>query len=272
VTGAGAPPPPIWPAAVREGLRAFGLVAGVGVAASVIVWAIAGPAYGLGVALGSACCTWAFHTSRSDRAFRHRRADGRRRGSDLPTELLLRRIGIAPLGHGSRLLAGVPRRSAAGHPRGLGAALRGAAVAHAYSLPVFLVALLVAIEEPVAFGRLVEGELRVSLAHLQALVFPLVLAVAAGAAGGLWAWLEARPDQDRAARVGAALAGGWRMLWLGLALSYAGLFARGWSSPTSRWPRSRPRPRGTSTWCSSAPGSARRSSGTISRPRPTRRP
>jgi hypothetical protein len=37
---------------------------------------------------------------------------------------------------------------------------------------MLLVALLVTIAEPVALGRLVEGELRVSLAEAQAFVFP----------------------------------------------------------------------------------------------------
>jgi hypothetical protein len=54
-------------------------------------------------------------------------------------------------------------------------------------------------------------------------VFPLVLAVAAGAAGGLWAWLEARPDRDGAATAGAALGGGWRRLGLGGPSSAEGL-------------------------------------------------
>ena len=104
-------------------------------------------------------------------------------------------------------------------------------MAFGYAVPVFLVALLVRIEETVTLGTLVTGELRVSLSGWQALVFPLLLAAAAGAAGGLWALLAARSEDARARTLGAALAGGWRMLWLGLALSYAGLFVAGVVQP-----------------------------------------
>lgn len=104
----------------------------------------------------------------------------------------------------------------------------GAAVAPPYGIPVFLLALLVDVRTPIRLGVFASGELHVGLSAWQAFAFPLVIAGASGAAGGLRSALrDPAPDDARLARAGAIVAGGWRMFALGLALSLAGLFAAG---------------------------------------------
>jgi len=237
-TGDRPAPPFSYFAAVREGLRAFGIVAAVGVAASLAVWLLAEPAYGFGVALRiGVLYLGAFHhvPIRIEGAFDvGELTGGVLPNSDLPTQgSSYVEIGIALLSvtvlagwllfRAGRRLAG----SSGGPP--WASALQGAAVAPPYAAAMLLVGLLVTIAEPVMLGRLVEGEVRVSLAAAQAFVFPLVIAAIAGGSGGLWASLASRPEGPASAA--AALAGGWRMLWVGLALSYAGLFVAGVVQP-----------------------------------------
>jgi hypothetical protein len=239
VTAAGDRPAPAfsWLDAAREGLRAFGIVAAVGVAASLVVWLLAGPAYGLGVALRiGVLYLGAFHhvPIRIEGAFDiGELTGGVLPKSDLPTQgSSYVEIGIALLS--VTVLAGwllfrAGRRLAANGGSHWASALRGAAVAPPYAAAMLLVALLVTIAEPVALGRLVEGELRVSLAQLKRSCSARPCR-RGGRRRRLWAWLEAS-DRDGAATAGAALVGGWRMLWLGLLLSYAGLFVAGAVQP-----------------------------------------
>jgi hypothetical protein len=105
--------------------------------------------------------------------------------------------------------------------------LHGLKVAPIYAAPVFVLSLLVRLRGPVPIGSLVSGTLELSAAPVQALVLPLLLAAAAGAAGGLFA---AEPEGP-ARFVRGAVAGGWWMLVLGLTLSYAGLFLAGIGRP-----------------------------------------
>ena len=236
-TGDRPAPPFSYFAAVREGLRAFGIVAAVGVAASLAVWLLAEPAYGFGVALRiGVLYLGAFHhvPIRIEGAFDvGELTGGVLPNSDLPTQgSSYVEIGIALLS--VTVLAGwllfrAGRRLAGSNGSIWASALRGAAVAPPYAAAMLLVGLLVTIAEPVMLGRLVEGEVRVSLAAAQAFVFPLVIAAIAGGSGGLWASLASRPEGPASAA--AALAGGWRMLWVGLALSYAGLFVAGVVQP-----------------------------------------
>lgn len=234
-------PPSTWVAAVREGLTAFGVIAAIGVGSSVAVWILAGPAYGLGVALRiGAMYLGAFHhvPIRIEGEFDiGRLTGGVLPNSDAPTSgSSFVEIGIAMLA--VTLLAGwllfrAGRRLAApADERSVWAgALRGAAVAPAYASAMLLVALTVKIAEPVGLGRLVEGELHVSLVAAQAFVFGLVIAGVAGGLGGAWARLVGGPEEPRLRPAAAVLAGGWRMLWVGMALSYSGLLVAGVVQP-----------------------------------------
>jgi hypothetical protein len=241
VTDAGEPPAPAFPwlGGLVAGLWAFGLVAAVGLAASVLVWALADPPYDLVVALRiGAMYLGAFHhvpIRIEGELDLGQLADVLPEVDPASTGFSFVEIEVALLSV-TALAAWLLFRSGrrlARHADGgaLGHALRGATVAPGYAVPCFLVALLVHIDEPFAFGRFIDGNLKVSLSGIEALVFPLAIAAVAGAAGGVWAWVGSRPDDRRARSVGGALAGGWIMLWLGLALSYAGLFLAGVVQP-----------------------------------------
>jgi len=110
--------------------------------------------------------------------------------------------------------------------------LHGTMVAPAYALPAFVVATMVEVVTPLRLGAFASGELHVALSRWQSLAFPLAIAAASGAAGGLRSALDARTRQDRRiGRARAAVAGGGRMFAFGLLLSYAGLFVAGVVQP-----------------------------------------
>jgi len=106
-------------------------------------------------------------------------------------------------------------------------AVCGAAVAPAYALAVFVLALLVDVRTSLRVGSFDLGHLRVSLSAWQALAFPFAIAAFAGAAGGLASALRDADAMGRMRAVRAAISGGWRMFVLGVALSLGGLFVAG---------------------------------------------
>jgi hypothetical protein len=105
--------------------------------------------------------------------------------------------------------------------------LFGAAVAPAYAALVFALALLVEVRTSLRIGGFSSPDLRVSLSAWQALVFPFCLAAAAGASGGVASALASPEATVRLRAARAAIAGGWRMFVLGVALSIGGLFVAG---------------------------------------------
>ena len=114
----------------------------------------------------------------------------------------------------------------------------GAAVAVPYATLAFAVAWLVELRISMP-GVLASGS--VQARSLPALLLPLLLGVIAGAVGGLRS-ATARSEDASLRRAEAVLAGGWRMLLLGLAFSYVGLFVAGvvepdgfaaWLTPTT---------------------------------------
>lgn len=127
------------------------------------------------------------------------------------------------------LLFRAGRASAKGD--GAGArALTGARVALGYAPPILLLALLVRLERPDEIGSFVAAGVRVSLSTWQAFVFPLVIAAAAGALGGLWSW-AGTSERLAAVCVRAVLGAGWVMFLLALGLAYAGLLVAGVVQP-----------------------------------------
>jgi hypothetical protein len=102
--------------------------------------------------------------------------------------------------------------------------LGGLKVAPVYAIPSLVVSLLVSIHVRIPFGSLVSGDLTLRSSPAEALLFPLLIAGGAGLAGGL---MSAREQLVRGGpwgrRAFGALAGGWRMLVAGLALSFVGL-------------------------------------------------
>ena len=109
-------------------------------------------------------------------------------------------------------------------------ALTGARVGLGYAPPILLIALLVGFEQPNEIGSFVSTGVRVSLSVWQALFFPLAIAVAAGAAGGVWSWAGAS-EGDARLRVRAVLGSGWVMFLLALGLSFGGLLVAGVVQP-----------------------------------------
>ena len=107
---------------------------------------------------------------------------------------------------------------------GIARALHGMKVAPAYAIPPLVVSALVTIQIPVPRNALAAGALEMPSSVLPWFVLPLLIALAAGAAGGLrsgrFEWLSQEPSGRRAAGV---IAGGLRMFVLGLVLSFAGL-------------------------------------------------
>jgi hypothetical protein len=109
-------------------------------------------------------------------------------------------------------------------------ALTGARVGLGYGPPILLIALLVRFEQPNEIGSFVSAGVRVSLSVWQALVLPLAIAAAAGAAGGVWSWAGAS-ERGPKLRVRAVLGSGWMMFLLALGLSFGGLLVAGVVQP-----------------------------------------
>jgi len=126
----------------------------------------------------------------------------------------------------SGLLLFLAGRSVAEHAGGgaLARALHGAKVAPFYAVPALLISLVVVVRFPLPRNAFANGSLEVRASPAQAFLLPLLIATVAGAAGGL---ASARPGLPEAGapvrRVLGALAGGARMLALGLVLSFVGL-------------------------------------------------
>jgi len=111
-------------------------------------------------------------------------------------------------------------------------ALHGMKVAPAYAIPSLVVSLLVSIRAEIPRNEIVNGALEVKAVAAQAFLYPLLLALVAGAAGGLWsAREEPSAREPRARRVAGVLAGGVRMFVLGLVLSFVGLLALAVAEP-----------------------------------------
>jgi len=114
----------------------------------------------------------------------------------------------------------------------LARALHGAKVAPFYALPALAVSLLVVLRFRLPQNAFANGSVEVRAAPAQAFLLPFVIAAAAGAAGGLASARSRRREEGAGGpRVLAAVAGGVRMLVLGLALSFAGLLALAVAEP-----------------------------------------
>lgn len=110
--------------------------------------------------------------------------------------------------------------------------LHGLKVAPAYALPALLLSLLVRFDLPSPAPEVFTGTITIRPSPLSALLWPLVLAAAAGAAGGLASARPVLPERSAAARTAAAaLAGGWTMLLAVVGLSFVGLLIHATVAP-----------------------------------------
>ncbi|HEX9124300.1 MAG TPA: DUF6350 family protein [Actinomycetota bacterium] len=113
-------------------------------------------------------------------------------------------------------------REAGGGP--VARAFHGMKVAPAYALPAFLISLVVSIDAAIPQNAFVSGRVEVHASELEAFLFPFLVALVAGAIGGLSVADEASRNANPWLRRGlAALGGGVRMFLLGLALAFVGL-------------------------------------------------
>jgi len=127
-------------------------------------------------------------------------------------------LAIAILYRGGRAVADEARGGA------MARVLHGMKVAPAYAIPPFVVSGLVSIDIPIPRNGLVAGSLQMPSRGLSWFVLPLLIAAAAGAAGGLRSGRHELISHDPwGRRAAGALAGGMRMFALALLLSFAGL-------------------------------------------------
>jgi hypothetical protein len=127
-------------------------------------------------------------------------------------------LAIAILYKGGRAVADRARGGAVAR------VLHGMKVAPAYAIPPFVLSGLLSIDVPIPRNALLAGSLQMPSSALSWFVLPLLIAAAAGAAGGMrsgrYELISHDPWGRRAAGV---IAGGLRMFVLGLVLSFAGL-------------------------------------------------
>jgi uncharacterized protein DUF6350 len=131
-------------------------------------------------------------------------------------------VGVVLLARGGRAMA--RRALDRGAPPGLFTGVHGAKVGLVYGVLCFAVSQVARFTVALPRNPLVSSVVTAKPSAASAFLWPLVLGVAAGFGGGLRAsrgWEAGSGSWER--RVWAALAGGWRMLILGLALSFAGL-------------------------------------------------
>jgi len=107
---------------------------------------------------------------------------------------------------------------------GVARVLHGLKVAPVYALPSFLLSQLVSLNVTIPPTAFATGSVEVKSSAAQSFLIPLLIAAAAGAAGGLRsARYELLTRGPWGRRVSGALAGGFRMFMLGIVLSFVGL-------------------------------------------------
>jgi hypothetical protein len=127
-------------------------------------------------------------------------------------------LAIAILYKGGRAVADKARGGAGAR------VLHGMKVAPAYAILPFVVSGLVSIDIPIPRNGLVAGSLQTPSWGLSWFVLPLLIAAAAGAAGGLRSGRHELISNDPwGRRAAGVIAGGFRMFVLGLVLSFVGL-------------------------------------------------
>jgi hypothetical protein len=127
-------------------------------------------------------------------------------------------LAIAILYKGGRAVADKARGGAGAR------VLHGMKVAPAYAILPFVLSGLVSIDIPIPRNGLVAGSLQMPPWGLSWFVLPLLIAAAAGAAGGLRSGRhEVISNDPWGRRAAGVIAGGFRMFVLGLVLSFVGL-------------------------------------------------
>jgi len=232
--GVAAPPPIVddvirgWSTALVRGLMAFVVMAALGQAAAFVIYFVSDQPGSVGTfaRLGWFYFDWFHHISVSASVPNISIPDT---GGLLPGGASVRaHLGLAlMLGTflAIWLLYGAGKAVAdRAEGGGLARALHGLKVAPVYALPSLLVSLLVKLDITAPSDAFASGSVEVKSSAAQSFLIPLLIAAAAGAAGGLRSGryeLLTRGSWGR--RVSGAFAGGFRMLALGIVLSFVGL-------------------------------------------------
>jgi Family of unknown function (DUF6350) len=232
--GVAAPPPIVddvmrgWSTALVRGLVAFVVMAGLGQAAAFVIYFVSDQPGSVGTfaRLGWFYFDWFHHIAVSASVPNISIPDT---GGLLPGGASIRaHLGLAlMLGTflAIWLLYGAGKAVAdRAEGGGLARVLHGLKVAPVYALPCLLVSLLVKLEITVPSGAFASGSVELKSSAAQSFLIPFLIAAAAGAAGGMRSGryeLLSRGPWGR--RVSGAFAGGFRMLALGIVLSFVGL-------------------------------------------------
>jgi hypothetical protein len=209
-----------WGTAVARGLLAFMAMAGLGqaVAFAVNLFRAPGESAATAAKLGWLYFGWFHHAAITTRLTS---VEGGETGltADVGLAMMLGTfLAIAILYKGGRAVADRARGGAVAR------VLHGMKVAPAYAIPAFVVSGLVSIDIPIPRNGLVVGNLQMPSGSLSWFVPPLLIAAAAGAAGGLRSGRYDLISHDPwGRRTAGVIAGGLRMFVLGLVLSFAGL-------------------------------------------------
>jgi len=234
-----APPPPIvdnvlrgWSTALARGLIAFVVMAGLGQAAAFVVYFVSDQPGSVGT---FAKLGWFYFDS-----FHHIALSASVPNISIPDTGGLLPGGASVRAHlGLALMLGTflaiwllygAGKAVADRATGGGVArvFHGLKVAPVYALPCLVLSLLVKVNVTVPPGTFASGSVEVKSSAVQSFLIPFLIAAAAGAAGGVrsgrYEFLSRGPWGRR---VSGALAGGLRMLALGIVLSFVGLLVLG---------------------------------------------
>ncbi len=236
--GAASPPPIMddvargWSTALARGLIAFVVMAGLGQAAAFLVYFVSDQTGSVGT---FAKLGWFYFDS-----FHHIALSASVPNISIPDTGGVLAGGASIRAHlGLALMLGTflaiwllygAGKAVADRAEGGGVArvLHGLKVAPVYALPCLLFSLLVKVKVTIPPGAFASGSVEVKSSAAQSFLIPLLIAAAAGAAGGLrsgrYEFLSRGPWGRR---VSGALAGGLRMLTLGIVLSFVGLLVLG---------------------------------------------
>jgi len=209
-----------WGTGLARGSLAFLAMAalGQGLALAVNLARSPGESVGTAVKLGWLYFGWFHHAAVAARLTSFEGGDAGVTATVGIAMMLCTFLAIALLYKGGRAVADGAGGGA------LARVLHGMKVAPAYAIPPFLVSALVTIDIPIPRNGLVAGSLQMPSGGLSWFVLPLLIAAAAGAAGGLRSGRHDLISHDPwGRRAAGALGGGLRMLVIGLVLSFAGL-------------------------------------------------
>lgn len=214
--------------AVRAGALAFIAILAVAEALALLVWAFGGTGLGIVDALGLGWLELgAVHHVEIRLEIRDLVTPAASR-IDLGVGITLLTVTVAAAALLVRGGRAASDRAGGGVGRRIGV---GASVTLGYGLPLALVSPFIDVQTTRPSETALTGVFLARLDPVQAAAFPLLLSLLAGAVGGVWSTWAARGRRPSSEPFRRAFLGGARMLLVGFALSFAGLFVGGVVDP-----------------------------------------